>query len=421
MARNRSHADRPVTPVPGSEDQIVGRRIIRALETQLQQLAAQRPHPNRVLLLDHVVVAHLLAFFNPNLRGLRTIQDVFDQPHVRRRWGTPRIPRSTLADAQRLFDPQLLVPLIHNLLDRLGQLPRLPALDALTQKLLAVDGTFFAVAPRIAWALFNKASVKAGARRDVRKGNVRAHFQFNVLTGLPEQVALTDGQTTEMSQLRLSLTPDCFYVGDRHYHDYSLLAEIIKARSDFVFRLRSSAATRVLEELPLSAADQAAGVRSDSRIRLGARENPDAPLPDLRRIEVDFIGRDGTPGVLILLTNRFDLPAHLIALIYQHRWQVELFFRWLKCVAHFEHFFSESREGMTLQVYAAIIGTLLIALETGARPSKYDYAMMCNVVLGLADPDEALEAAQRRRKERARAAEWQKAYNARKKAEKTTP
>lgn len=399
---------------------MVGRRFIRVLESQLQRLAAERSHRNRVLFFDHVVVAHLLAFFNPNLRGLRSLQELFDQPQVRRRWETPRIPRSTLADAQRLFDPQLLVPLIHHLLDRLGHLPRTPALDALTQKLLAVDGTFFAVASRIAWALFNKASIKDGARRDVRKGNVRAHFQFNVLTGLPEHVALTDGQTTEMSQLRLNLAPDCFYVGDRHYHDYTLLADIMKAGSDFVFRLRSSAATRVLEELPLSAADQAAGVRSDRRVRLGARENPDAPLPDLRRVEVDFISRDGTPGVLILLTNRFDLPAHLIALIYQHRWQVELFFRWLKCVAHFEHFFSESRQGMTLQVYVAIIGTLLIALETGARPSKYDYAMMSNLVLGLADPEEALEAAKRRRKERARAAEWQKAYNARKKAEKTS-
>jgi hypothetical protein len=117
-----------------------------------------------------------------------------------------------------------------------------------------------------------------------------------------------------------------------------------------------------------------------------------------------------------LLTNRLDLDAWMIALIYQHRWQVELFFRWLKCTAHFNHFFSEDEGGMTLQVYVTMIGLLLIAIETGAKPSKYDLALLSAAFSGLMPMDGALEIAARRRAERKRAAEWQKAYNARKKA-----
>jgi len=84
-----------------------------------------------------------------------------------------------------------------------------------------------------------------------------------------------------------------------------------------------------------------------------------------------------------LLTNRLDLPADLIGLLYRHRWRIELFFRWIKCVTGLRHFLSESADGMALQWCAALIGTLLIALETGARPGQYDFARMGLVVTGM--------------------------------------
>src|SRR5262245_13397731 len=103
MAQASSKTAKPPAPGQGSEEELVGRKMIRLLERQLDDLATQRKHPNRTLLFGHVVVAHLLAFFNPVLRGLRSIQDIFEQPKVRQGLGTSRIPRSTLSDAQRLF------------------------------------------------------------------------------------------------------------------------------------------------------------------------------------------------------------------------------------------------------------------------------------------------------------------------------
>jgi IS4 transposase len=297
------------------------------------------------------------------------------------------------------------LPLLHSLRERTGIQPHDKRLDGITRELLAVDGSFFTVAPRIAWALFNNSG----------KGNVRLHVQFNIFDGLPDHAMLTDGQASEARQLRDSLRAGCFYIMDRGFQQYGLFEDILKAKSDFLVRLRKSACTEDVEAHALTTADHAAGVHRDATVRLGWRNDQTPDLPLLREIEVVFTNRKGEQESMRLLTNRLDLPAHLIGLIYQHRWQVELFFRWLKCTAHFEHFFSESRQGMTLQVYVTMIGLLLIALETGAKPSKYDYALLSAVFSGLMPMEGTLEIAAERRAERKRAAEWQKAYNARKK------
>jgi transposase len=405
--RNKPKPSSPTSaqPVPGSEDQVVGRRFVRHIEEQLRQLHQHPAHGNRDIFLDHLVVGHLIAFFNPGVRGLRTIEDILKKPRVRKRFGIPRLPKSTVSDAQNIFDAQLLLPLIESLRERAGIQEHDSRLDRVTRQLVAVDSSFFTVAPRIAWAVFNGSG----------KGNVRLHVQFNVFDGVPDHVTLTDGQGSETNELRKSLRKDCFYVGDRGFQEYGLLKDILDAGSDFLVRLRKSARYDVLEELPLTAADQEVRIARDAIVQLGWRDNQTPDLPGLRWVEVTFTNRQGNEETMFLVTNRLDLPAWMIALLYQHRWQVELFFRWLKCMAHFEHFFSESLNGMTLQVYVTMIGLLLIAIETGAKPSKYDYALLSVAMSGLLTMEEALEVAATRRAERKRAAEWQKAYNARKK------
>ena len=385
----------------------MGRRFIRLLDGQLQHLRDHAQHGNRSFFYDQLVVAHLLAFFNPILAGLRKIEDVFDVPAVRKRLKMPRVPKSTLADAQRLFDPALLLPLFESLKQRAGIQEHDPRLDAITKQLLAVDGTFFAVAARIAWAIYNHC-----AKNNVTQGNVRAHVHFDILHGVPDHATLTGGQASEARELRDALRSDCFYVMDRGFQWYQLLDDIVALGSDFLVRLRKSARCESLETLPLTAADQAGGVLSDTLVRVGWRAARTALTQPLRLVEIAQPDKPDQP--LRLLTNRLDLPAETIGVIYRHRWQVELFFRWLKCMANFKHFYSESPQGMTLQVYIALIGTLLIAIETGARPSSYDYALMSLAVSGWAPLEEILAQAAKRRAERQRAAKQQRARRAQK-------
>ena len=407
MARWDANREYEVTPIPRRPDQLDGRRFFRMIDEHLKHLHDLPAHGNRTFFYDQLVIAHLLAFFNPAMHSLRRIEDAFDLPAVQRRLGFRGAAKSTVADAQRLFDPELLRPIFEDLKQRVNIQPHDARLDQLTRQLVAVDGTFFNVASRIPWALYNRKSnngrtpKKTGCRGKTTRGNVRAHVHFDILRGVPEHFTLTGGTAGEGRQLQCSLRPEHCYVLDRGFQSYNLLDEIVQADSDFVVRLRKSARCKELEPRGLTAADLAAGVETDALVRVGWRADRTAAPPLLRRVAVRVEDKDEP---LVLLTSCLDLPAELIALMYKHRWQVELFFRWLKCMAHLEHFYSESPEGMTIQLYVTLIATLLIALETGARPSVYDFSLMSMVIGGMAPLEEALAVAAKRRKEREGAA-----------------
>ena len=421
--RTKSKDTQPAKPKtrrtnkPNSEKKkakpIVGHRVLKPLEFWLKELQRVPAHGNRCLRAAHLLTAHLVAFLSPALQGLRHIEQVFDHAIARRRFGLPRVPKSTLSDAQRLFDPALLGPIIADLRRRVPIIEHDKRLDKLLNALIAVDGTFFAMAPRVTWALYNKPNAPQRSRQKSRRGNVRVDLHFNGLTGVPEKGIVTGGRTPEYRTLEEHLEPGRFYVLDRAYHCYETLAAIIAAGSDFLVRLRGDMQFAAIEEHPLSAADRALQISTYQTVRAasarGQRELGATPLALL-----EMMGDDGKP--LRLLTNRVDLDADLIGVTYRHRWQVELFFRWLKCVVNFRHFFSETENGVALQIGAAIIGTLLLALVIQDKPSSYDFSMMVNVMNGLVPLDEeTLEIMHRRRAERARAAQWQRAYNARKK------
>lgn len=95
-----------------------------------------------------------------------------------------------------------------------------------------------------------------------------------------------------------------------------------------------------------------------------------------------------TDYTLLLATNRMDLPAATIALLFCYRWQIELFFRWFKCVLGCKHLLAHSLNGLTIQVYCALIASLLITLWTGCKPNKRTFEMLCFYFMGWATDKE---------------------------------
>ena len=123
------------------------------------------------------------------------------------------------------------------------------------------------------------------------------------------------------------------------------------------------------------------------------------PAADLVQIECTPhrkpSGKTGRGGpeqgdTILLVTDRLDLPAEVVALIYQHRWQIEIFFRFFKHVLGCRHLLSHCENGIELQTYAAIIACLLIALWTGRKPTLSTYRMLCWYFSGWADEEELL-------------------------------
>ena len=96
----------------------------------------------------------------------------------------------------------------------------------------------------------------------------------------------------------------------------------------------------------------------------------------------------GHPEVLLLATSRLDLDAEVVALAYRYRWTVELFFRWFKCVLGCRHLLATSRQGVTIQVYLAMIASLLITLWVGRKPSVRTLEMLQFYFTGWATEEE---------------------------------
>lgn len=194
------------------------------------------------------------------------------------------------------------------------------------------------------------------------------------------------------------IEPGCLYVQDRGYVNFHYLNRLLHAPADFVLRLKSNIGFTVHKELPLSEQDRAAGVISDRIGRLDGSNDSPAPKALLREVIILDPNQPDCP--VRLLISLLDVEAHIIGVIYRQRWQIELFFRWLKVHAHFEHLISHSNNGVTLGFHVAVIAVLLIYLHTGTQPNKYAYNILCWAAAGYGTIEQLLPILQRRERER---------------------
>jgi hypothetical protein len=381
---------------PGSRpewpEMVFGSKSVRGLLPLLERLPPISGHPNRCLQTRDVFVAHLLAFFSPTLRSLRTLEDFSRTRQARRYLSVGRLPKSTLADFHRLVDPAVLDPIVAHLLEetaRRGAAAPADLPDSIRQ-VLAVDGTFLALAADVAWA------VRGATDTGKPKASVRVDVHLDVASGLPRVVNVHGAGTSEPASAAAAIVPGAVHVDDRGFFDFTSIARHLvppaAAAAPFVMRMREPGERSPKfdrhEGRPLSAKDLAAGVISDHVGRLAGSQHRAAPGGRLREVVVASPGEPG--GSIRLLTDLLDVPAWAIGLLYRYRWQVELFFRWLKATAHFRHLLSERREAIAFEVYVAVIGTLLLALRYEARPSKYAFALLHQVAGGGATAEEVL-------------------------------
>jgi hypothetical protein len=401
-----------IESLPNWPEPITGGKYIRMLEKLARSLRKDGAHGNRRLFLDDVVIAHLLAFFNPTLRSLRTIEDFSQTRQAQRHLSVRRLCKSTLSDFHRVADPTLLGPIVERLQAAAaaqGKPSTPPNLPRALGQVLAVDGSFFTVAAHVAWAVTHRTN------RGQMRASVRLDMHLDIATWLPQVIDVSGAGTSEAEHAATSITPGAIHVYDRGIFSFDLLERQHKAEAFFVHRLREPGprCPKFLGETarPLTTEDEAAGVLSDTLGRLAGSEH--RRPPDLILREVIVRSPDEPGGIVRLLTNLLEVEAWAIALLYRYRWHVELFFRWLKCFANFAHLISENRQGILLSFYVAVIGVLLMYLHSGAKPSKYAFSLLGLVASGASTLEEiapilaererriALEAARRaRRKEK---------------------
>lgn len=371
---SNSSSDRPT---------VQGAGLLARVRSRLDPLrpdgtARDRAH-NRQFFYDQYVGLLLLYFFNPALASLNALRQATELDSVQRWLGLKRkVSIGSLSEATGVFDPHLLEGLLADLARQVAPTALSEDREAL-RHLTAVDGTLLPVLPQLAHALWG----------DVGRLSAKLHLHFEVGRAVPVDATVTPAATSEITQFKTRLQPGRLYVTDRGYASYRLLSDILAADSSFVARLKQDAVFTLTEERSLSPAAQAAGVVRDGIVsRLGFSSS--APLPRPVRIVVvqPEPGRGRSDSPLILLTDRLDLPAELVALAYRWRWQIELFFRWLKGVMGCRHLLAHDLDGITIQIYVALIACVLLSASTGCKPTKRTYEMFCHYLSGWATAEE---------------------------------
>jgi hypothetical protein len=283
-------------------------------------------------------------------------------------------------------------------------------LPACLHRVLAVDGTFFSVAADVTWAVLHRTN------QNQRRASVRVDVHLDVQRWLPEIITIGGAGESEPALAKEHVRPGAIHVYDRGLFDFGLIQAHVEAGSEFVLRMRQEGerCPRCVrtQERTLAAADRQAGVLSDHVGQLAGSTHRTPPEALLR--EVILQAPDQPGGQVRLLTNLFDIDAATIGLIYRWRWQIELFFRWLKVFAHFDHLLTHSRAGVEVSLYVAVVGVLLTLLQVGAKPNKYAFNLLHLVAVGAATLDEITPILQ----ERLRQIAVDKASAARRKAKK---
>jgi hypothetical protein len=395
------------------EDDVTCLKLVRAvLPFCLSLDIANHPvHGNTRLQVTDALLVLLCAFFNPTVRSLRLVEQLSQMPWAQEHVDIERVCRSTLSDALARFDPQVLVPLINRLSQEIPCLARHDRdLANICKQVIAGDGSNFNLAADVAWALLRS----RGGASPGKHGYCRLNLQLDVDHFTPVDLSVSGcDEGSEAGAFQKRILGGVLYLFDRNFVHFGLINTVLERGSDFVLRVRKDTGFDASTENVLAARDVEAGVIS-SRIGIlpgspGGRTGP--PPAQLLR-EVIINGDDGKP--LRLLTNLLDVPAHVIAALYRRRWQVELFLRWLKVWAGFEHVMSHSHNGVTFNFYVAVIGCLLMYVRTGRKVNKYSLFLFGQVAAGHTTLEKILPMLERIEREK----ELERQRLARKRAQK---
>ncbi len=215
------------------------------------------------------------------------------------------------------------------------------------------------------------------ARRQPGEASLKLHTLLNVHHQTPHWVALSEASLPDQKALdAVPKLPGAFYILDRGYLDFSRLAPLHTMGAFFVVRSKRHVRFRVVASRTV---DKTTGLRCDQTIRLSTRWSRRHIQFPLRRIRLYDAQRQLT---LILLTNHFELPVATIALLYKRRWQVELFFRWIKQHLRLRHFIGRTANAVRSQVWCAICAYLLVYIakqRLGLRQNLYQILQVVSV------------------------------------------
>jgi hypothetical protein len=280
------------------------------------------------------------------------------------------VARSTLADANESRDWRIYADFAQVLIAIARPLyARDPIGIDLDQSLYALDSTTIDLCLALfPWAKFRK-----------NKAAVKMHTLLDLHGNIPTFIRITDGKVHDVNILdEIMPEPGAFYVMDRGYIDFQRLFVFTLSAAFFVVRTKSNVLLQRRYSHPVN---KSTGVRSDQTVILTSVESASAYPDALRRVSYFDVE---TGKRLEFLTNNFTLPALTIAQIYKCRWQVELFFKWIKQHLRIKAFYGTSENAVKTQIWIAVSVYVLVAIvrkRLGLEASLYQILQILSVSL----------------------------------------
>jgi len=363
-------------------------KLIADFRARLEAIAQDHPHhpawqdKRRKLQQFDYLSLFLFTLVNPVIESFRAASAAGSLSRVQQEVCSRSTAASCLSEAQHLLDPELLEKLIASLSEQVqGPMPKDPR--AAWQVWLARDSSIFAATHRMFWAQYGAG--KAGRHNHA----VRFHVSFHLWDEKPARVAVTPGKVCERKVWREQLQPGATYVGDRYFaEDYKMFGRLQELGCHFVLRLRDEAVAQVLEENPVSEEERQTGILGDQWVQLGSRKRYQTGR--LRMITLRK--PSGTLMRLVSNLGLVEMSCRDIQTLYRRRWQIECFFRWIKCLLGCRHWLAESAQGVATQLHLAVIAGLLLQLVLGRRPDRRLWERLQFYLIGWASAQELMQA-----------------------------
>ena len=338
-----------------------------------RRCVARYPARYPTLKFSHLDQFLCMAFaqltFRESLRDIETCLRAYATKlyHLGIRGG---VARSTLADANEKRDWRIYQDFAFGLIEVARKLYARESFGVeLSNTAYALDSTIIDVCLSLfPWARF---------QRD--QAAVKLHTVLDLRGSIPSFVHISEGNATDLTLLdRIAFEPGSFYIMDRGYTDFARLYAIHNAQAFFVIRAKANLRYRCVSSQPV---DKATALRCDQPIVL-CGEFTDAKFSSaLRRVKFYDASND---KLLVFLTNHFELSAANVAALYRCRWQIELFFKWIKQHLRIKAFFGTSQNAVKTQVWIAIAVYVLVAIvkkRLNLQPSLHTILQILSLTL----------------------------------------
>ena len=313
------------------------------------------------------VMAFAQLTYRQSLRDTVTCLNALKSKHYHMGIRSP-VSKSTLADANNTRDWRIFADFAQILIKRAKELYSNEPLEIdLDAKVFALDSTAIDLSLTLfPWATFR-----------TTKSAVKVHTVMDLQGSIPDFILVSPGKTHDVHLLdHIIFQPGAFYVMDRAYLDYERLYTIHQSQAFFVTRAKKNTQfkRRYSNEI-----DKSTNVQCDQTGTLEVWQSSHAYPESLRRVRFYDQQNDRR---LVFLTNNMELPAVTIAELYKSRWQIELFFKWIKQHLRIKKFFGLSDNAVRSQIWIAISVYLLVAIlrqELGVDRSLYEVLQILSI------------------------------------------